>query len=100
VHAGTYRLRHFGDYKHIFGGTQPFNGTSSSFRVRTPAPPPAYRGRRGGLSDWEQYVRSHGFMIPLALFAAFLALSVAFRGQALGVMTQQAQRYLRVPATV
>ena len=34
--AGTYRLRHFGDYKHIFGGPVAFNGTSSSFEVRTP----------------------------------------------------------------
>ena len=35
--AGTYRLRHFGDYKHIFGGPVPFNGTSSSFEVCTPS---------------------------------------------------------------
>ena len=34
--AGTYRLRHFGDYKHIFGGPVAFNGTSSSFEVCTP----------------------------------------------------------------
>ena len=34
--AGTYRLRHFGDYKHIFGGPVPFNGTSSSFEVCIP----------------------------------------------------------------
>jgi len=26
--AGTYRLRHRGDYKHIFGGTTPFTGVS------------------------------------------------------------------------
>ena len=30
---GTYRLRHFGDYKHIFDGTTPFEGASSSFVV-------------------------------------------------------------------
>ena len=30
---GTYRLRHFGDYKHVFGGTQSFSGASSSFSV-------------------------------------------------------------------
>ena len=34
--AGTYRLQHFGDYKHIFGGPVPFNGTSSSFEVCSP----------------------------------------------------------------
>ena len=28
VVAGTYRLRHQGDYKHIFGGTTPFTGVS------------------------------------------------------------------------
>ena len=97
--AGTYRLRHFGDYKHIFGGTQPFNGTSSSFRVGTPAPPPGSgrHGRRGRLSDWERYVREHGFLIPLALFATFLGLSVAFRAQALGLATQQG--FTRLPTT-
>ena len=26
--TGTYRLRHRGDYKHIFGGTTPFTGVS------------------------------------------------------------------------
>jgi hypothetical protein len=28
VVAGNYRLRHRGDYKHIFGGTTPFTGVS------------------------------------------------------------------------
>ena len=31
--AGVYRLRHFGDYKHILGGTQAFEGASRSFCV-------------------------------------------------------------------
>lgn len=30
---GQYRLRHFGDYKHILGGTEPFSGASRSFEV-------------------------------------------------------------------
>lgn len=30
---GTYRIQHFGDYKHVFGYTHPFRGTSSSFEV-------------------------------------------------------------------
>ena len=34
---GTYRLRHFGDYKHVFGGTQSFSGASSSFSVGSSA---------------------------------------------------------------
>ena len=29
---GTYRLRHRGDYKHIFGGTTPFTGVSGTLR--------------------------------------------------------------------
>lgn len=31
--SGTYRLKHFGDFKHIFDGTTPFEGASSSFVV-------------------------------------------------------------------
>ena len=33
LRAGVYRLRHFGDYKHILGGTQAFEGASRSFCV-------------------------------------------------------------------
>ena len=30
---GTYRLRHFGDYKHLLDGIAPFEGASSPFTV-------------------------------------------------------------------
>lgn len=30
---GVYRLRHFGDSKHLFDGTTPFEGASSPFSV-------------------------------------------------------------------
>ena len=30
---GKYRLRHFGYYKSLFGGTFPYSGTSKSFEV-------------------------------------------------------------------
>ena len=43
-------------------------------------------------------MREHGFLIPLALFATFLGLSVAFRAQALGIATQQG--FTRLPTTV
>ena len=32
-HVVLCRLRHFGDYKHFLGGTQPFAGASSPFTV-------------------------------------------------------------------
>ncbi|BBN08047.1 neutral ceramidase [Marchantia polymorpha subsp. ruderalis] len=35
VQAGTYRIRHFGSYKHLFGSVKHFTGTSSSFKVVT-----------------------------------------------------------------
>ena len=31
--AGLYRVRHFGDYKEIFGGTVSFDGSSTLFQV-------------------------------------------------------------------
>ena len=30
---GTYRIRHFGDYKHFLGEVHPFSGSSSEFQV-------------------------------------------------------------------
>ncbi|XP_063243596.1 neutral ceramidase isoform X2 [Bacillus rossius redtenbacheri] len=30
---GRYRVRHFGDYKYIFGGVYPYQGTSDTFQV-------------------------------------------------------------------
>lgn len=96
--AGTYRLRHFGDYKHIFGGAQPFNGSSSSFRVATPAPHNPSHGSRNRLSDWERFVREHTFLLPLALFAGFLAASVAFRQPLLAFATQQ-PHFHRLPSS-
>ena len=83
--AGTYRLRHFGDFKHIFGGSAPFNGTSSSFEVHGAGGAP-HKKHHGGanrhrfqLSDWELYVREHRFLIPVVLFALLLFGSVLYR---------------------
>lgn len=33
VGSGIYRIRHFGDYKYIFGGIFPYSGTSQSFQA-------------------------------------------------------------------
>ena len=41
---GTYRLTHYGDYKHLLGTVHPFEGSSSEFRV---APPPGVLARWG-----------------------------------------------------
>jgi hypothetical protein len=30
---GKYRIRHFGSYKYIFGGTHPYEGTTNTFKV-------------------------------------------------------------------
>ena len=83
--AGTYRLRHFWDYKHIFGGPVAFNGTSSSFEVHGTGGAP-HKKHHGGakrhrfqLSDWELYVREHGFLIPVVLFALLLVGTVLYR---------------------
>ncbi|CAL8468077.1 g7616 [Coccomyxa elongata] len=76
--AGMYRLRHFGDFKHILGGTQAFSGASRAFQVGDLHP--SHGGGSGsGLSDWELFVRENGYLIPLALFAMFLVASVVYR---------------------
>ena len=73
-----YRLRHFGDFKHIYGGTQAFSGASCAFQVGDVRP--GHGGGSGsGLSDWGRFVRENGFLIPLALFAMFLVASVVYR---------------------
>jgi hypothetical protein len=82
--AGTYRLRHFGDYKHIFGGTHAFNGTSGSFRVATPQPPHTRQHQGSRWAAWGQYVRDHVFFAPVVLFGGFLVASVACRQSQLG----------------
>lgn len=73
-----YRLRHFGDFKHIYGGTQAFSGASRAFQVGDMRP-----GHGGGsstdLSDWELFVRENGYLIPLVLFGMFLVASVVYR---------------------
>lgn len=33
VDPGTYRIRHFGDYKYIFGGIYPYEGSTKEFQV-------------------------------------------------------------------
>ena len=74
-----YRLRHFGDYKHIFGGTQAFFGASRAFQVGDPSSGRGGGSGSAGLSDWEMFVRQNGYLIPLALFALFLVGSIAYR---------------------
>lgn len=85
--TGVYRLRHFGDFKHILGGTSPFSGASRSFKI-VGSPDPSGPGqdpdgphgrRRWPLSDWELFVRERGYLIPLALFAMFLVISAGYR---------------------
>ena len=82
--AGTYRLRHFGDFKHILGGSSPFNGTSGNFEVHGVDVEPHKHhkkdnSRRFELSDWERYVREHGFLIPVLLFALLLVGTALYR---------------------
>ena len=82
--AGTYRLRHFGDFKHIFGGPAPFNGSSGSFKVHgADHKPHKHHGgdnsHRFELSDWECYVREHVFLLPVVLFALLLVGTVLYR---------------------
>lgn len=33
VEAGTYKIRHFGHYKYIFGGIFPYEGQTKEFQV-------------------------------------------------------------------
>ena len=34
VEPGVYRIRHFGSYKYIFGGVNPYQGSTQPFKVR------------------------------------------------------------------
>ncbi|KAK9901622.1 hypothetical protein WJX75_005298 [Coccomyxa subellipsoidea] len=77
--AGVYRLRHFGDYKHIFGGTQAFSGTSRSFLVGSPSSGGGGGSSGAGLLGWEMFVRENAHLIPLVLFTVFLVGSIAYR---------------------
>ena len=74
-----YRLRHFGDYKHIFGGTQAFSGTSRSFLVGSPSSGGGGGSSGAGLLGWEMFVRENAHLIPLVLFTVFLVGSIAYR---------------------
>jgi neutral ceramidase len=44
---GTYRIRHFGDYKHFLGTVHPFNGSSSEFEVGEAGEAVGFWGRLG-----------------------------------------------------
>ena len=88
--TGMYRLRHFGDYKHIFGGTQAFSGASRAFQVGNPSSGGGSSGS-AGLSGWEIFVQKYAHLIPLVLFTVFLVGSIAYRVM---VSNSSQQQYL------
>ena len=63
----------------------PFNGTSGNFEVHGVDVKPHKHHkdddnrRKFELSDWERYVREHGFLIPVFLFALLLVGNALYR---------------------